>query len=520
MPAMAEISVVKTTMHDSKKLIKIQYKSFLIRFAIASIIFQTSVFVFPNDLGSETTKQPSMDTVRKGVVQIRVFSQANDPYSPWLSSNISGSTGTGFLIGKNRILTNAHVVSNAKFIEGQRHNQTEWFQLKTVFVAHDCDLAILEADSSSFYQDSYDFTIGSIPELGSPIDIIGYPIGGSKISISRGIVSRIEQSTYAHSQVDSHLVIQVDAAINPGNSGGPALQNGEVVGVAFQAATKGENIGYIIPTKVIQHFIKDVEDGHYDGYVELGVHVQPSYSNTQRKFKKIPKDLEGVFVTSVIRGGSAEGFLRPGDFLASIDGLSIGKNGTVSYDSESRIDFVEIVDNKFAGEEIKFEVIRDGKEITVTFPAKRMTSMDFMRSKYDEPFPYFVFAGLVFQPMNRDVLESWVRTGQATGNSQFLYRFQYFPEIRETEIEDVVLYRKLSHPINSSLDYFLNMTVDSVNFKKINSLNDLKQELTNSKSKFITIRFKDLNLPLVLNREEVLAANQEIANGYHLVGKE
>jgi S1-C subfamily serine protease len=112
-----------------------------------------------------------------------------------------------------------------------------------------------------------------------PITIVGYPIGGSKISVSRGIVSRKEQSTYAHSEVDSHLVIQVDAAINPGNSGGPAIQNGKVAGVAFQVASKGENIGYIIPTSVVNHFLKDIEDGIYNGYVELGIQFVNTFNN-------------------------------------------------------------------------------------------------------------------------------------------------------------------------------------------------------------------------------------------------
>lgn len=513
-PAIALKTVVDTKMLNSNKPMALQWRKFLSCFTLVSLIFSSYSLFAETSVLTETGM--SIETIKKAVVQIKVYSQSNDPYSPWLSGNVTSATGTGFLIGKNRILTNAHVVSNAKFIEAQRNKQTEWYELKTVYIAHDCDLAILEAKSGSFYDDSYEFSFGDIPELGTPIDIVGYPIGGSKISISRGIVSRIEQSTYAHSQVDSHLVIQVDAAINPGNSGGPALQNGKVVGVAFQAATKGENIGYIIPTNVISHFLKDSEDGKYDGYVELGVHVQSSYSLSHRKFRKIPDDAEGVFITNVLRGGAGEGFLFPGDLLLSIDGMPIGKNGTVAYNSESRVDFIEIVDNKFAGEEIKFELIRDGKRLNVSFPAKRMEDLDYMRSSYDRPYPYFIFAGLVFQPLNRDLLEAWARVGQTQGGSQFLYRFQNFPEIKENQKEDVVLYRKLSHPINSALDYYINMTVSEVNGKKISNLNEMIRLLQNSKSKYVRISFLDLPLPLILNLEETLKADEEIRQAYNL----
>lgn len=63
--------------------------------------------------------------------------------------------------------------------------------------------------------------------------------------------------------------MQIDAAINSGNSGGPAFNDkGKCVGIAFQSLKHEdvENIGYIIPTPVIMHFIHDYEkNGAYTG---------------------------------------------------------------------------------------------------------------------------------------------------------------------------------------------------------------------------------------------------------------
>src|SRR5258708_8002778 len=93
--------------------------------------------------------------------------------------------------------------------------------------------------------------------------------------VPQGVVSRVDFRTYTHSVVDSHLTIQIDAAINPGNSGGPVLQNGKVVGVAFQgfSGDVAQNVGYMIPTPVIRPFLKDIEDGHYDRYMALSTGV-------------------------------------------------------------------------------------------------------------------------------------------------------------------------------------------------------------------------------------------------------
>ncbi len=124
-------------------------------------------------------------------------------------------------------------------------------------------------------------------------------MGGDRISVTEGVVSRIESDIYAHSGADDHLVIQTDAAINPGNSGGPVIQNGKVVGVAFQGLQEADNIGYMIPTTVIKHFLKDIQDGKYDSFGSMGVMFFPGLHNeSYRNYLKVPNDQDGLVVLS------------------------------------------------------------------------------------------------------------------------------------------------------------------------------------------------------------------------------
>jgi S1-C subfamily serine protease len=462
----------------------------------------------------------NFDSIRKSVVQIRVYSQAPDPYSPWTPGAIQASGGTGFLVDQKMIMTNAHVVSNAKYIQIQRYNQTEWYEAKVKFIAHDCDLAIISTESPDFYSDPYFLPLGGVPELNSPVMIVGYPIGGSKVSVSTGIVSRKEQSVYAHSAVDSHLVIQVDAAINPGNSGGPAIQNGAVVGVAFQVASKGENIGYIIPTTVVNHFLEDIKDGVYDGYVELGIRTRNSYSKDFRMQKKISDELDGVLVTKVYFGGSGYGHLQEGDLLLSIDGKKIARNGTVELDQDTRIDFVEIVDNKFSDQIIEFEILRNSAQKKVQFKAKKMPDFEYMRNSYNDSIEYAIIGGMVFQEVNRNLLSAWSRGGNTSGGSQLLYRFYNFIEDgwNEKKRSDVVFYRKLDHPINSHSDYFQNLILEKVNGNSVNSLSDLKKYIRENKDPFLRLEFLDIEFPLILKTSELKKAEKEIEKLYNLPG--
>lgn len=66
--------------------------------------------------------------------------------------------------------------------------------------------------------------------------------GGDNISITKGVVNRVEVRPYNHSKTKL-MTTQIDAAINHGNSGGPVVMENKIVGVAFQCLKNSENVG-------------------------------------------------------------------------------------------------------------------------------------------------------------------------------------------------------------------------------------------------------------------------------------
>ena len=114
----------------------------------------------------------------EGIVNIDVSVLVPDYHEPWNAGQPSGGSGTGFLIGKNRFLTNAHVVSNATRILIRTTNDPEPHPAKIVHIAHDCDLALIEAEDGSHFEKLKPLTFGSIPQLNTEVIAIGYPIGG------------------------------------------------------------------------------------------------------------------------------------------------------------------------------------------------------------------------------------------------------------------------------------------------------------------------------------------------------
>ena len=238
---------------------------------------------------------------------------------PWLPGGIGGGSGTGWVVANDRLVTNAHVVSNARFLTVEKENDPKKYIATVEHIAHDCDLALLKVEDPAFFKDTKPLPLGGIPELESMVTVFGYPIGGERMSVTQGVVSRVDFRTYTHSVVDSHLTIQIDAAINPGNSGGPVMQDGKVVGVAFQGycGDVAQNVGYMIPTPVIQHFLDDIKDGQYDRYMDLSIGIANTLNPAMRKALGLADDDRGVMVSSVqsgrrVRGQAAGGRCAPG----------------------------------------------------------------------------------------------------------------------------------------------------------------------------------------------------------------
>src|SRR5947207_7283230 len=211
--------------------------------------------------------------VQKSLVRITATAVEPDYRAPWNVGGLQRGVGAGFVITGNRILTNAHVVANSRYLTVERDGDPNKYPATVQLVANDCDLATITVPAPDFFKNMIPLKFGSIPALESTVSAYGYPIGGERMSVTTGIVSRVDFQLYTHSSIDQHLAIQISAQINPGNSGGPVMQNATVVGVAFQgySGDVAQGAAYMVPTPVINRFLKDGRDARHDGYVDLGI---------------------------------------------------------------------------------------------------------------------------------------------------------------------------------------------------------------------------------------------------------
>ncbi len=442
-------------------------------------------------------------SIEPSVVLITNHQQHIDWYSPWKRGYTSSNTGTGFLIHNQWILTNAHVVSNSRLLLVNKISNPEPFIAKVVAIAHDSDLAILKVQNPVFYEGMNPLVFGKIPLLQTRVRTYGYPVGGTTISRTEGVVSRVEFATYLHSGIDSHLIIQTDSAINPGNSGGPVIQDNLVVGVAFQSNPNLNAVGYLIPVPLILRFLEDIKDGKYDGVPEVGVQVSNLLNEHHRRFLQLPSDVGGVLVDRVVPHTSAEGKLMEGDVLVEIEGAHIDAAGMVGYNGH-HVSLHIMAEHKQVGELLQLKVWRNQQfeELTLTLTPPPF-SQEF-RLSYDTLPQYLIFGGLVFLPLNRNYIQSGKNFPELI--YEHVYREVEKPRTRREQI--VVMIRVLPAPVNRGYTNFKNYVVDRVNDIPIQSLQHLKTVLADLKEKTEYYKFESQWNPslIVIDRE---AAEQE-----------
>ena len=447
------------------------------------------------------------------MVRISTTAQQPDYLVPWNPGNVGGGVGAGFVISGKRIMTNAHVVSNATFITVVKEGDPTPWEARVLHVAHDCDLAILGVYDEKFFEGTKPLEFGGIPELESTVSAYGYPIGGDRLSVTTGVVSRIDFQPYSHSEVDSHLAIQIDAAINPGNSGGPVMQNGKVVGVAFQgfSGAVAQNVGYMIPTPVVRRFLQDVEDGSYDRYMDLGATYFPILNPAKRKALGIEEPDRGVIIGSVFDGGPAQEKLQPGDVILSVDGYKVYADGKIDLDGE-RTEMAEIFERKFKGDKVKLELLRDGAKQDLTIDLDRPWPFDMQARAYDKRPRFVLVGGLLFQPLNRDFLDA-----QKDVDTRLRYFFDFYvsDHLYRERPEVIVLSEILKDPVNTYAAPFKGGIVDKINGQQIKSLDDVAAAFEQP-GEFHVIEILGEGRPIVLERSALAEAGERIRQRYRV----
>jgi S1-C subfamily serine protease len=450
----------------------------------------------------------------RSVVQIFTFLQPPVWDAPWRFEPVQRAGGSGFVIKGKRIMTNAHVVSWGRQIIVRRYQDPRPFLAEIEYIGHDCDLAVLTVKDPQFFDNLPALEFGDLPKVRSAVITYGYPAGGEEISYTRGVVSRIEMEKYAHSGIHGFLSVQTDAAINPGNSGGPVIQEDHVAGVAFQGMPGLQNVGFFIPTPVIEHFLKDISDGHYDGFPQAGIRLASLQNPAYRSFLKLPDNDLGARVDSLLPIAATQKLLKPDDVILRIGSLAVASDGTVLYQG-NRVSAGLGFQFAQSGETVPLQIWREGQTLDLSLPVEIYQGDRAAGYQYTPP-RYFVYGGLVFTPLSFDYLRKHGGHPSDPANRDMFYELYYRRNETpaQARTEPVILASVLADTVNANLTVRGHALVDRINGMKIDKLEDAVCAFENCTNPQDVIEFLPNHVFECLERKEAVQAKERILKAY------
>lgn len=460
---------------------------------------------------------------------VKVFStlRAPDLYKPWTKESPEDITGSGVVIEGKRILTNAHMVRHASEVQIQANQAGDKIFATVEAIAPDMDLAVLKLEDETFFDTHPPLPRAkTLPGVKDMVLAYGYPEGGNSLSITKGIVSRVEFTYYNYPVAG--LRIQIDAAINPGNSGGAAIVGDKMVGLTFSHLTEADNIGYIIPTEEIELFLQDIADGRYDGKPAMFDGLQTLENPALRSFLKLDPSVHGMVVDKPFRTDSAYP-LKMWDVITKIGDLFVDDQGMIKAGDDLRLQFQYEIQRIVKNGKVPLTVVRKGREINIQLPV----SADYPKvvPNLGNGYPaYFIYGPLAFTEATDEYLGGMVRTKYGTS---LLARLGAVANPLVTRMEDppkfdgerlvVVASPFFPHKLAQGYSNPMMSVVKSINGIPIKNLAHLVAVLRDCKDDFVTVEYNArLSETMVFPRAQMLAATDDILtdNGVRSQGSE
>jgi hypothetical protein len=276
----------------------------------------------------------------------------------------------------------------------------------------------------------------------------------------------------------------------------------------------------MVPTNLIQRFLEGSDAGKPATVPGLGLVLQRLENPLLRKRVGLTGKRSGLLVVGVEWGSSAFGHVKVGDAVLSIDGHRIANNGTVQYGGRFRTGSEVVLGDHFVGDVIELQVLRAGRVIDLKLVLQPYVSL-VPRSQYDTSPSYFVYAGLVFQPLSLDYLRTWPDWWE---KAPLELLHHYYSGIRTEERQEVVvLTQVLADSITVGYEGLDNTTVNRVAIGASRTPGDglvprnLRQlvQLLEQATATVEIQVTDGSV-IAFDPIEATEANQRILERYHI----
>jgi PDZ domain-containing protein len=448
------------------------------------------------------------DELKKYVVKISVTTQHYDFLSPWKKKSVFNSKLTGVVIGENRILTLSYPLSDAVLVQVSKYGSKKRYKAEVEILDYNLGIAIIKIKNNSFFSNLKKIIINNDGNIYHKKSLmVKWDNNGAFkkdiVEISKSSIKKV--SNDIHNSDLFSLVHLLDRYLLDLELGEPLFLNQKLLGILLKLDSE-KKIVYILSSDVIKRVLYDLKDGIYHGVPFFNINTENIQSDVNlRNYLGFTSVDNGVFVGSISELSSGWGHLHKGDVILNIDDNNIDDNGMYISKKFEKLNYKNLFYfNKFPGDKIKMQILRNNKKIKVEFTLKKLSDENIIKPvSYDKPPEYLIYKGLILQNLTYGYIKLWGVDWPHKGNRRLVFNyFKYLYKKEKVKRRIIILNRILPDSINSGYEGKKFLILKYVNGKNIVDLKDLFRVLKESESKYIKFDFLGGDSILLKNENE------------------
>ncbi len=410
------------------------------------------------------------------LVRVNVTGQPYDYFRPWQKKASFSKRGLGAVLTQGRVLVTADLVANQNYVELERAESGEKTAANVQVIDYEANLALLEPAEKKFLEGLSPLEIALDTVVGDRVAAWQLEQTGA-LAVTEGLVTTVQMMHYPI-DVGQFLAYRVSISMQYRENSYtvPLVKNNKLAGLLLRYDPRSQVLD-AIPAPIITHFLKEAETQHYRGFPSGGFSFFPTRDPQLRNYAGQTGKPAGVYITS-----------GEPNSPAMKSGLQVGD-----------------------------QIQRQGKPMQLNVTLDHRSAKDYVIPPYnlDQPPPYYVLGGLIFQELSRQYLKEWGGNWQKEAPARFVYmdRFQseLFPEGHRRV---VILSQVLPATTTIGYDDFAYLTVTKVNGKEVHSLGELADAVKQPVNGFIKVETEEDPKQLELEAVQVTAEDPALQTNY------
>jgi hypothetical protein len=455
--------------------------------------------------------------VRQSVVRVSSTLQDWNPWQPWEKNAPRKRRGLAAIVAPERVLTTAELAADATFIEFESVDGTRFTPAEIVAIDYEANLVLLgpagESEGKSFFQGTVPLAIASPPGMGAALEILQVEESGVALRTQGALQSVDLASGFLPGQ--NFLTYMVKASMQSAASSYslPVLSDGALAGVLISYNSK-DQICDVSATEIVARFLTEASNGGYKGFPSLGVAISGTEDPSFRQWLGLNDQQGGIYIRTVRKGGAAEtAGVRKGDVLLAVDGQPIDRRGYYQDSAYGSLSWGHLIrGTRATGDSVALALLREGKplEVKVTLTRDDDSKRLVPAHLFGVAPNFLVKGGLVFQELNRPLLESFGEDWQSRAPLELLDAYEN-PEKYENRVNRIVfLGGVIPTPATVGYESIRNLVVHKVNGREIRDMKELIAAFDTVTGDLHSIEFTDEKLTVHLDDTVATAVDSQL----------